>query len=732
MPFSLDDLRAEQETTRGPLPLSDLVRQQRNVPPEATFAADRRQEFDSKDIVTRSLEAAGFKDVLVDDLDEDTKKLLQDQRDMIAQRTMGNLPELDEINRSITEARTIMAEFEAIDDADISDERLEEIRRDGLKNLPEPLRLFGDFAVQRALQNGSMLARAMFFIPGSGDLADNLLKESNAIQQALRDTGTSATSLVVSNALGNVTDILLLGKMGVTSGRSIAAIFGFNAFNRALEKTGATEDPTLNKLSFALGQAAIEYLGTITFGKLLGPGLEGINQPLRQAAGKGITSVLRRIGLTGLSEIPEELAIEIFSKAQAVLQGFDETPTQQEVWETFRDVTLGSMVGGGTAGVVQTFQQRQIDKLEQKAQPAPAVTKEAAPSDTITLTKEAAADLKRAANQDELTGLGNKRLDKKAVNTLFKRADREGTDTALVSFDVANFKVLNDTLGLEKGDQALQIVADAIQAEIRTERKEGKEGRPRDVAGVATRPGGDEFNMILPSSNAEAAQAVATRIQKRVDAKLKEAGIQLPAEGRPVFLAPGVVIRSPKDTRSIDEIRNEADFAVKAEKKRVKTELGVPLTRDEAGDIQPQAAVPAQKVAPATTPAITRETGSQAQQKQAAQDAAAKRLTPSEIKESLAKAPKVLTPSQAKAAVEGKPPVRKVVKRKKGIAVAPVTEAKAFKAAKVSPKPPKTPRQFFGEGFRRAVVAGRARLEGLKQELTGKADFEAASRKLWR
>jgi diguanylate cyclase (GGDEF)-like protein len=147
-----------------------------------------------------------------------------------------------------------------------------------------------------------------------------------------------------------------------------------------------------------------------------------------------------------------------------------------------------------------------------------------------------------------------------------------------VSFDIANFKALNDNLGLQAGDKALQIIADAIQAEIRGDRK----GRARDVAGVATRPGGDEFNILLPNTPQEGAQAVADRIAARVDLALKEEGIQVPVEGRPVFAAPGVVTRKPNDTRSVEDLRNEADFAVKAHKKKVKTDLGVALTREEA------------------------------------------------------------------------------------------------------------------------------------------------------
>jgi diguanylate cyclase (GGDEF)-like protein len=681
--------------------------------------------FDSKDVVTRSLEAAGFKDVPIDDLDEETQQILAEQRDTIAMRAAG-LPDPEELDRRFQEASTIVEEWDALGDADVSDERLEELRREGIKDLPEPMRRFGNFALQRALINGSMLSRALFFIPGSGNLADKLIKESNAVNQSLLDTGTGENALVIDNALGNVTDVLLLGKLGVTKGRDIAAIFGFNAFNRAIADTDATENPTLNKISFAVGQAITEYALTLTFNKVLtkfapslGAGVEGLNEPLKAGAKGGMLSVARRLGLASIAEIPEENFIEAVQMGQAILQGFQEVPTAEEAFDTFKKTTLGAMVGGTAARTIQELQQRGVSpEATDEATAVEGPPERRKSPDTITLTREAHASLKEAANKDKLTGIGNTRIEEKAVKTLFKRADREGTPTAVVGFDIGNFKAVNDNLGENVGDQALQLFSDSINEAIRTERADGDKGRPRDVAGVATRRGGDEFRIILPNATAEAGQAVADRVAQAFDAKLKEAGIQLPAEGRPVFAAPGVVQRDAGDTRTQGQMNSEVDAGIKASKARIKTELGVPLTREEGQQPEIAGAKPAtgdvstEQVAPATPVRETQETGSQAQQKQAPQDTDAARLTEQQ---------------KLKADLKAKRAVRKA---KKGVRKAePTTEGKAFKEAKASPKPPSTPRQFFGAGFRRATAAGRERLTQLKDEIRSKSAKQEDIRK---
>lgn len=105
------------------------------------------------------------------------------------------------------------------------------------------------------------------------------------------------------------------------------------------------------------------------------------------------------------------------------------------------------------------------------------------------------AILDQQAHTDPLTGLANRR-------SLFAHAERvahiaanEGSAVAVAIVDVDHFKGFNDSYGHGAGDLALQQVAAALTADLRT---------PLDMA---ARLGGEEFCILLYGPSAEAAQA---------------------------------------------------------------------------------------------------------------------------------------------------------------------------------------------------------------------------------
>ena len=105
------------------------------------------------------------------------------------------------------------------------------------------------------------------------------------------------------------------------------------------------------------------------------------------------------------------------------------------------------------------------------------------------------AILDRQAHTDPLTGLANRR-------SLFAHAERvahiaanEGSAVAVAIVDVDHFKGFNDSYGHGAGDLALQHVAAALRAELRT---------PFDMA---ARLGGEEFCVLLYGASPEAARA---------------------------------------------------------------------------------------------------------------------------------------------------------------------------------------------------------------------------------
>ena len=104
-----------------------------------------------------------------------------------------------------------------------------------------------------------------------------------------------------------------------------------------------------------------------------------------------------------------------------------------------------------------------------------------------------------AARTDPLTGIANRRgfLEQTALS---RRSPAGTLPTAVLLFDLDNFKTINDRYGHAVGDRTLQIFADIAKAHIGT-------------AGTVGRWGGDEFVAVLPNTNREIAATVAERIR---------------------------------------------------------------------------------------------------------------------------------------------------------------------------------------------------------------------------
>lgn len=92
--------------------------------------------------------------------------------------------------------------------------------------------------------------------------------------------------------------------------------------------------------------------------------------------------------------------------------------------------------------------------------------------------------LERLSSIDELTGIMNRRAFVSAMERRLQHQSRSGQSGCLLFVDLDHFKEVNDTLGHKAGDQAIQLVADTMQAVVRA----------CDIVG---RYGGDEFVLWL-------------------------------------------------------------------------------------------------------------------------------------------------------------------------------------------------------------------------------------------
>ncbi|MDA3809606.1 MAG: diguanylate cyclase [Spirochaetaceae bacterium] len=111
--------------------------------------------------------------------------------------------------------------------------------------------------------------------------------------------------------------------------------------------------------------------------------------------------------------------------------------------------------------------------------------------------------LKEMALMDGLTKLYNHTYIHERLSEAVSSSKRHKEDLSLVMFDLDNFKLVNDTYGHKFGDHVLLKVSSSIRDIIREE----------DIAG---RYGGEEFIIILPSTDKDAAQNVAEKIRTSV------------------------------------------------------------------------------------------------------------------------------------------------------------------------------------------------------------------------
>lgn len=155
-------------------------------------------------------------------------------------------------------------------------------------------------------------------------------------------------------------------------------------------------------------------------------------------------------------------------------------------------------------------------------------------------------ELHRLATTDPLTGALNRRAFTERAGTEGERARRGGYPVALVICDLDHFKAINDTYGHARGDAVLKRFTAIVQELI----------RPSDALG---RIGGEEFALLLPGSDADAAVRVAERVRARFAAEPV-------AGGEPIFATASFGVSAWPHGLQLDAVLQAADAALYAAK----------------------------------------------------------------------------------------------------------------------------------------------------------------------
>jgi len=106
----------------------------------------------------------------------------------------------------------------------------------------------------------------------------------------------------------------------------------------------------------------------------------------------------------------------------------------------------------------------------------------------ITEEKENAQHFEHWATHDSLTGLANRLLLHDRLDQMILSAKRSRSSVFLMLLDIDRFKVINDSLGHDRGDSLLQLVADRLTGAVRE-------------SDTVARLGGDEFVIVFHEIN---------------------------------------------------------------------------------------------------------------------------------------------------------------------------------------------------------------------------------------
>ncbi len=158
--------------------------------------------------------------------------------------------------------------------------------------------------------------------------------------------------------------------------------------------------------------------------------------------------------------------------------------------------------------------------------------------------EESVVELERLSTTDTLTGLYNRRAFNQHLVMEFDRSRRYGSPMALVMMDIDHFKHINDRYGHPTGDEVLEQMGGVLRAAER-------------ISDLPSRFGGEEFALLLPNTDAEAAHHMAERLRTTVESRAWPCA--------PVTVSIGVTSRREDDThQSLLSRGDRALYAAKA------------------------------------------------------------------------------------------------------------------------------------------------------------------------
>jgi diguanylate cyclase (GGDEF)-like protein/PAS domain S-box-containing protein len=167
-----------------------------------------------------------------------------------------------------------------------------------------------------------------------------------------------------------------------------------------------------------------------------------------------------------------------------------------------------------------------------------------------------------AAIHDPLTGLPNRELFTDRLEVALRRAARRRHQVAVIFLDLDRFKLINDSLGHDVGDQVLRAVADRLNGAMR-------------ASDTLARFGGDEFTVLCDDINDE---GDALDVAQRLVAAMAQ---PLTLESGEVFVSLSVGIAMSNAVGSGPTMMRNADIAMYRAKERGPSRIEIYREDDE-------------------------------------------------------------------------------------------------------------------------------------------------------
>ena len=273
-----------------------------------------------------------------------------------------------------------------------------------------------------------------------------------------------------------------------------------------------------------------------------------------------IVAGVSRIVSKGIISATDRLAEGAVQFGRGNLEHRIEVPTMDELGSLARTFNhMAEALQQSTASRNELLEEVQTrERVEKELVKALEQEKRAAHEleSTMSQLKAAMSELEVAASTDKLTGLPNRAILMERLQQVMKRSNRDGSRFAILFLDFDRFKLVNDGLGHNVGDQLLMSIAERLKENLRAGDSAARVDAD-DSDNLSARLGGDEFVILLDRiKDVQDATLVAERIQKSLEAPHKIGRYEVTST------ASIGIVTSELEYDSADEMLRDADIAM--------------------------------------------------------------------------------------------------------------------------------------------------------------------------